>query len=190
MIADRVAYRAVKKPCGLLEYRQPNTAVQIVVAVLGRPMVAQTGSNRSLLIQTYDIHRMVRNSGQAMRINSGLQYRVHARTERADTSRSETAGIGEIGIIDAVLLDIRVVGLETQAIPQSWQFAEECLVGDLSAAQIATLLLVKRPGYADYLSGPVVRECPIKLPIAKTVRQRLVEHIQGYRAACACVALK
>ncbi len=125
-----------------------------------------------------------------MRINSGLQYCVHARTERSDTSRGETAGIGEVGIIDAVLLDVGVVGLQTQAIPQTRQFAEECLVGDLGAAQIATILLVKRTGYADYLSGPVVRERPIKLPIAKTVRESLVEHIQGNRAARACVALK
>src|SRR5580700_5110956 len=128
MGAYRVAYRAVEEPRGLLEYRQTDAAIQIGRQVHGAPVVCEAYTDRSLLIEAYEIEGIVGNPLQFMGIDDHAGDHRHPGTDCAHAAGR--CRVDEIGVVYPGGIDVSIVDLQPQAAPESGQEIKEGLVGD------------------------------------------------------------
>src|ERR1700722_1357614 len=156
MRAYRVAYRAVKEPRSLLEYRQTDAAIQIRSQVHGAPVVSEAYSDRSLLIETNEIEGMIGNSLQFMGIDDDA-----GNDRDPGTDCTHAAGrcrIDQVGVVYPGGIDVSIVGLQPQAAPETGQKVEEGLIGDFKTLDPAAILFVDRTADLRSLRCAIIGE--------------------------------
>src|ERR1700691_5545736 len=168
MGAYRVAYRAVEEHRGLLEYRQPDAAIQIGRQVHGAPVVSEAYSDRSLLIETNEIEGMVGNPLQSMGIDDNAGD--HRNTCTDCTHASGRCRVDEIGVVYPGGVDISIVGLQPQAAPESGQEVKEGLIGDFKTLDSTPIRFVDRTPDLRDLRCTIIGERAAEIVIGETVR--------------------
>src|ERR1700733_2077933 len=111
MGVDGVADRTVEEPRRLLEHRQADAAVYVGGEVRGAPVVSEAESDRSLLIQSYEIEGVGGNPLQSVGVDHDTPDGLVPRAVRAQAAGGQSADINQVGVVYVDLIDISVVGL-------------------------------------------------------------------------------
>src|SRR6202051_5064241 len=175
MGVDRVADRTVEEPRRLLEHRQTDAAIQILREVHGAPVVSEAESDWPLLIQSNEIEGIGGNPFQLVRVDGGTPDGLHPGTERAHTTSGQCAGVDQIGVVYADLIDISVVGLHPQAAQEPGQKVEEGLIGELNTLDLAAILYIDRTQDLHGFRRAVIREGAVEIALTESVMQLLEE---------------
>src|SRR5262249_40363237 len=148
--------RTVEEPRRLLKYRQADAAVQILGEIARAPVVGETNSNRPLLVKAHDVEGVIGHTLQAMRVDDHTGHHGDTGAHRTDTAAR--GRIDQIRVVYSGLIDVGVIGLQTQAAQQSRLEVEKGLVAELEPLELAPVLHIDRTLDLRGLRGAIVGE--------------------------------
>eukprot|EP01136_Pigoraptor_vietnamica_P027601 Opistho-1_new@84070 len=182
--------RRIEEPGRLLEHREADAAVEILGQIARPPVIRDAQAHRPLLVQRHRVERVVRNAGQALRVEheAGAAQRLLPRTECPDIATRRRGD--QVRVLDPRLVDIGVVELRAEPAQPAGQEVEEGLVAHLHAHQLAAVLHIARPVDLDGLGRAAVGNGAQELAIGDGVVELLVEQADRQRGAGTHIAFE